>query len=391
VSKERTPILTHRQIQDLGRFRPTPYLVTSLYLDTGRMVPGSGGRSTTLKALAREVKAGLDDRGYSRRQRQSIEEDLAVLERLARDAAARGDRAVVAFVASGVDYEQAHGLPHPLKSRLVVDETPYIRPLAALLAEYPRYLVVLVDRSHARLLAAHMGRVRQLGEVESDVPGHVREGGYRGMAERGIERHIDDHVTRHLKQVAEAARESFGDSDYDQLVLGGPAEAVSALQGLLGSDLRSRVAGEIAAPMEATLEEVSARCRDLLTEGAARRDHDLLERLGQGLSSSGLAVAAVLPTLGALRRGAVATLLVAQDHEIPGTECRDCGLLGLEGDSACPACGRTGSRALPDLIREMIDRAGESGAAVCHVGTEPALGRLKAMGGVGALLRFRLT
>jgi len=390
VSKERTPILTHRQVQDLGRFRPTPYLVTSLYLDTSQTMPGGRGRPAALKTLVRDVKAGLDGRDLSRKQRQSVEEDLAALERIIRDARARGDRSIAAFVSSGADYEQAHGLPHPLKCRLVVDETPYVRPLAAMLAEYPRYLVVLADRSHARLLAVHVARARQLGEVESDVPGHVREGGYRGMAERGIERHIEDHVTRHLKKVADAARESFGDRNFDQLVLGGPAEAVATLRDLLSSDLRSRLAGGIPVALEATTEEIVAAVQVLLAQSTALRDEDLLDRLGQGLSSTGLAAAGVLSTLGALRRGAVATLLVAQDHEIPGTECKGCGFLGLEGEAACPACGKTGSRAVPDLLREMIDRAGESGAEVFHIGTEPPLGRLKNMGGVGALLRFRL-
>jgi len=390
VSKEWAPVLTRRQVGDLGRFRPTPYLVTSLYLDIDHSAPSGRGRPAALKALCRDARAGLEARNLTRKQRQSVEEDLTALERIARDASARGDRAVCAFVASGADYKQVLGLPHPLKSRLVVDETPYIRPLEAMLGEYPRYLVVLVDRSRARLLAAHMGRVHQLRAVESDVPGHVKEGGYHGNAERGIERHIDDHVARHLKAVAEAVRETVGDRDFDSIILGGPAEAVSGLKEQFGSNLRWLVAGDIQADLAATPDEVAAQCQAFMIRASAKRDQELVERLTEGLASSGLGVAGVLSTLGALRRGAVAALLAATDFAEPGTECKHCGFLGLEGAGECPACGETGARTVPDLVREMIDRAAAGGAEIWHVGSEPSAARLRSMGGVGALLRFRL-
>ncbi len=390
MSKGLTPILTRRQVDDLGRFRPVPYLVTSLYLDIDRSTPGGRGRPAALKVLARDARAGLEARDLTRKQRQSVEEDLTALERIARDASARGDRAVCSFVASAVGYKQVLGLPHPVKNRLVIDETPYVRPLAAMLGEYPRYLVVLADRSRARLLAAHMGRVHQLRVVSSDVPGHVKEGGYRGNAERGIERHIGEHVARHLKAVAEAVRETMGDSDFESIILGGPSEAVAGLKEQLGSYLRGLVSGGIQADLASTPEEIGAECQVFMARASARRDQELVERLTDGLSSSGLGVAGVLSTLGALRRGAVAALLVAADFAEPGTECKHCGFLGLEGAGECPACGKTGTRTVPDLVREMIDRATAGGGEIRHIASEPSAARLRSMGGVGALLRFRL-
>lgn len=389
-AKVGAPVLTRRQVSDLARFRPTPYLVTTLYLDIDRSVPGGRGRSATLRTLTRDLRASLDDRNLTRKQRHSLEQDLAALERIARDAQVRDGRALCAFVASGAGYEQVFDLPHPVKSRVVADETPYVRPLAAALAEQPRYLVVLVDRSRARLLAAQLGRVREIVSLESDVPGQVKEGGYRGNAERGIERHIEEHVLRHLKKVAETVREVFGDRDYDFILLGGPAEVVAELGEQLNPSLRPHVAGEIAASVAASPEEVAAECRSVLARNLAHRDSELMGRLAEAVETGGAGVNGVLNTLGALRRGAVAALLVLPDFEQPGAECRGCGFLGLEGEAVCPACGQTGSRRVPDLVREMIDQATEGGAEVFHVGTEPAATRLRAMGGVGALLRFRL-
>lgn len=397
MTEERTPVLTRREVESLARFRPVPYLVTSLYLALDHTYgPGPGrGRQATLRKLIRDARAVLVSRDLSRKQRQSVEEDLGALERLTRDAQARRAKGVCAFVASGADYEQVFDLPHPVKSRLVFDAGPYLGPLAATLAEYPRCLVVLIDRTRARLLAAHLGRARDLLEIASDVPAQVKEGGYRGNAERHIGRHIEDHVLRHEKRVAEVARETFGERDFDWLVLGGPAESVAGLKEELSPALRPLLAGEIAAGLDANASEVAGLCQARMGAHVARRNEDLVRRLEEALVSSGTGVAGLAATLGALRRGAIGSLLVLEGHAEPGTECRACGFLAPGGlvpaGGACRACGATaGTRPVPDLVTEVTDRAAGSGARVWHIATEPAASRLRTMGGIGALLRFRL-
>jgi len=391
LAKAETSALTRKQVRDLANYRPTPYLVTSLYLEMDRTSSG-GGRTATLRRLIRDARAGLDQRQLTRKQKRSVEEDLGALERVARDARTRSCRAVCVFVASGAGYEQVFDLQYPVKSRLVLDVTPAVRPLAALLREQPRYLVALADRTRARLLAVHFGQAVELGEFDSEVPAQVKEGGHRGYAEKGIDRHIDDHVMRHLKRVAEQVRETFGEDDYDWLVLGGPSEIVTRLKEHLNPALAPRLAGSIPAPLTAAPDEVAGLCRTHMAGVLARRDEELVERLVEGVESTGMGVAGAAATLGALRRGAVASLILGEDYEEPGVECRACGFLGplAEMFDTCPVCGGHAMHKVRDLGREMMDRAAESGAAVFHVGTEPAAGRLRAMRGVGALLRFRL-
>jgi peptide chain release factor subunit 1 len=390
LSRDRTSVLTRRQVQDLSRLRLAPYLVTTLYLDVARSA--AGGRQGTLRKLVRDAKTRLGGRELTRKQRQSAEEDLATLDRLVRDARARGARSICAILASGSDYEEVVDLPHPVKDRLVQEETPYVRPLAAMLNDYPRYLVVLIDRSRARFLAAHLGRIQELQLLSSDVPGQVRTGVHRGRGnmERQIERHIDDHVARHVKATADAARQLFGERDYDLLIVGGPGEPVTDLREALNPSLRPYLAGEVAVDLAAAPEDALAACRVLIGEVNAKRDADLVERLVDGVESSDLAVSGTAATLGALRRGAVATLVMVEDYEEEGAECRSCGFLSLE-EGTCPACGREGGlRKAAYLSAEMMDRAANAGAEIRHVTTEPAARRLRAMGGVGALLRFRL-
>jgi len=387
MSKERTPILTRTRVREMGRRRPNPYLVTTLYLDLDRFA--TGRRASPLKRLLRQARTDLEDTELTRKQRQSIEEDVNTLERVARDAPLRGGKAVCAFVASGADYEQVIDLPHRVKSRVVIDRTPFVRPLAAMLDEYPRYLIVLADRAQARFLAAHLGRAEQLGRFESDVPPQVREGGYQGKAERKIERHIDDHVMRHHKKVAEAARELFDGGDYDLVILGGPVESAAGVKEVLNPALARHLAGEVQVELDAPADEVLAACRGLLDDIQARHDGELVGRLIEASDSGGTGVIGMEATLGALRRGAIAELLVAEDHAEEGAECTGCGFLGV-GETPCPACGWDKTRKVSDLVTEVIDRATDAGAKVHYVAKEPAAGRLRELGGVGALLRFKL-
>jgi len=392
VNKQRTPvltrILTRTRVREIGRYRPRPYFVTTLYLD---LDPAAlfGRRSSPLKALVREAKARLEGVELTRKQRQSIEEDMTTLERIARDAPVRGGKAVCAFVCSGADHEQVVSLPHRVKSRVVIDRTPFVRPLEAMLDEHPRCLIVLSDRARARFLAAHLGRAAEIGRFESEVPAQVREGGYQGKAERKIERHIEDHVMRHHKQVAETARELLDSEDYDLVILGGPVEAVSGVKDELNPVVARSVAGEVDVELDAPEDEVMSACTRLLDDLQARTDQQLVERLIEAADSGGTGVNGMAAVLGALRRGAIAELLVAEDHMEEGTECTGCGFLSVE-DMPCPACGSEKSRKVVDMVTELIDRATDSGAKVHHIARPPALSRLLELGGVGALLRFRL-
>lgn len=413
--------------------------MTSLYLSFGPVSagpgpgPGAARRPPVLRTLLREAGAGLRSRNLTRKQRRSVEEDFVAMERIVRaaagtagaagaagaagtagtagaaGAAASGGgtvRAVAVFLASGADYEQVVPLPHPVLDRLVVAETPFARPLAAALTEYPYYLVVLADRSRARLLGVHLGRVHPLREVGGEGASGVRPGPQPdpdpGTGSSGGE------ADERLRAVAGLVRREMGKGDFDGLVLGGPADVRAGLLEELGPSLRPFVAAETAAGPAAAPEEVAGECRALEAAALARRDEELMRRLAEGLGVSGLGAVGLPATLGALRRGAVASLLVVSGYGEPGVKCKYCGFLAPEGPAGppvlplrpappvppvspvCPACGQAGWRPVPDLIVEMADRAVAAGGEVRHIAAGPAAARLRSLGGVAALLRFRL-
>jgi peptide chain release factor subunit 1 len=79
-----------------------------------------------------------------------------------------------------------------------VDTTTKTGLLAQTLEEIPRLIVVVVQRDSARIYVAAQGISEQQAQVATEVPGRHKQGGRSQMR---FQRHIDFHVTEHLKKL----------------------------------------------------------------------------------------------------------------------------------------------------------------------------------------------
>lgn len=96
----------------------------------------------------------------------------------------------------------------------------YTRPLSLVLDEFDRYCVLVVDSRKARIFSLFLGVMEEYTDifVEDEVPNRVRvnlsmtgssAGIYGGIGDERIQRHIEDHVHRHIKNVTDKAFEFF--------------------------------------------------------------------------------------------------------------------------------------------------------------------------------------
>lgn len=71
---------------------------------------------------------------------------------------------------------EAYTLPRAPATRVVVDDSPYVTPLAA--AAHTRdWLIVLVDSRHARFLHGNTDRIQEFERIEDSIAGqHERSG-----------------------------------------------------------------------------------------------------------------------------------------------------------------------------------------------------------------------
>jgi peptide subunit release factor 1 (eRF1) len=345
--------------------------ITSVLDEAERELRSADG----LEHAAREgLRSGLE------RARQFLEQDFD----------ASGAHGVALFCDSGEDLFEALKLPVGVGHRAVIDDSPYVEPLAGLDAD-ARFLVVLCNRRVGRLLLGSSRGLREVARVESDVHGQHRQG---GLSQPRYERSNDNEAMHHVRRVADLAGRRFGRRALDGVLLGAPQEMVGRLKDELPNALSARVIGRVEVDVDASSpEDVLASAREVIERVHREREDEALARLHEGLSGGPRPAAArITDVLVALNQRRVETLVIAGGTQHSGCECPQCGWLGVAGGT-CPADG-TDTVAREDIVGAAIQRALMQSADVRIIqprapdGEPAAAGPLDLYGGIGAVLRF---
>jgi peptide chain release factor subunit 1 len=366
-------------LRALAGWDPAGAPITSLYLTVdGRRFPRKADYQVRLDELLRAARARASD--LDREERRSVEGDLEAISGFVRDELDRADtRGIALFASTAGGLWEVVPVPRPVRDRVVVAPQADLRPLEALHETYPPVCVALVDYARSRLFLVELGRILEVADVVDDVPNRHERG---GPAQMRIQRHVDDHRTKHLKRTAEELFALSRRRSFDHLVLAGPAEGHREIESLLHDYLRRRIRASVTLPMTASTAEILDRVLEI--EEAIERDREraAVERLSGESAAKGAGVAGLDPTLEALAAGRVSDLVVSIDAASPGFRCGGCGRL-TRGGGSCPACGAP-MAAVPDVVEAAVVTALRSGANV-----ETVLGDgLEQVGGIGALLRF---
>jgi peptide chain release factor subunit 1 len=355
--------------------------VTSLYLDVdGRRYPQA---SSYLSRAERAVRtAHAEAHRYEGDAGRSVHQDARRMLRYFQESFERdGTRGVVLFSCANAGLWENMHFHKPVRDRLVVGPRPYLLPVEAMLETAETFAVALVDREKARFLVASLGEIEEVTSLFDEVPGRHDQGGW---AQARLQRHIEDHVQRHLKRVAETLRILQQRRPYDHLILAGSEDVISELERELHDYVRRSVLGRITVAIGASPGEVLERISALEEGLERRREEDAVDRLVHETGSrTGRAVAGLRDTLSALEAGRPEILVVSSDLAAGGVRCTSCGHLDTEGDR-CPACGGE-METVSDLVEEAVASALRQRSRVETVAGSPELAEV---GGIGALLRF---
>jgi peptide subunit release factor 1 (eRF1) len=273
------------------------------------------------------------------------------------------------------------------RSRLAVDGSPLIRELASLEDEFGRLLTVVLDRTSARFFEVTAYETRELPGLRADSTRGKRFHGYQNglgaWGEHTYNNRIREEKQRHYEAIA---RELFA-IDRQQpahgIVLAGPGPDAGAVEPFLHTYLVERLIGTARLnPKDVTPASVHATTL-AVREGYERASEralvqEMLEGVGTGWGVNGL-----IPTLRALSRGQVRSLLVQADASLPGFRCGDSGRLVLN-ERDCRGEGQP--VAVLDVVDDAIEEALRQGVDV-NVVYEPEA--REAIDSLGGLLRFR--
>lgn len=378
-------MITQAQIEYLVGFKPASALVTSLYLNVdGRRYVNKRDFETVLRDLIRDRRALLEGCASA----ADVRGVLADLERVQRyvssDFERKRSKGLTVFACGPAGLWQTFALSRPVRSQLVVAREPYVRPLSAMLDEFERYVVAIVDRTRARIFEIALGDLARQIEIENDVPPHVAEGGFGGTLERRIERHADDHVKQHFKQVADRLREMDRQAPIKRLAVGSHRETLPDFEAVLPRALRNRIVARLTADTRLTPAEVLERILEVQQGVERQAEEELIRRLRDASGRAKRGVTGLRDTLAALGKDQAQLLLVEEAYVAPGVLCPGCGYLGVE-EARCPLCNGTLVRR-DDIISAAIDRAYAQRCRVEHVVPPSGLDEL---GHIGAILRYR--
>lgn len=361
--------------------------VVSCYLKLEPRDRARGKYLIKFKNRLKDALKGLPRLGLERPAQEAVARDLDRIQaHLRTPENLPSTQGVAIFASEGVDLFEALPLPVVYRSRLAVDRTPLVRELASVEDEFGRLLTVVFDRTGARFFEVTAYASTELAGLRADNTRGKKFHGDQdgpGWGEHTFNNRIRQEKQRHLEAIA---RELFAidrRKPAHGIVLGGTGADAGSVEPFLHNYLAERVIGTARLnPKDATPALVHAATL-AVREGYERASErflvrEMLEGVGTGWALNG-----ITPTLRALSRGQVRSLLVHADASEPGFRCGDSGRLALT-ERECRGEGEP----IPvlDVVDDAIEEALRQGVGV-NVVYEPEA--RESLDGLGALLRFR--
>lgn len=274
----------------------------------------------------------------------------------------------------------------PLPNWIAVYPTPNIYHLVELKDNYHRYLLLHATPDRACILEVTLGAATVRAWInEPELRTRVGKEWSRPHYQVN-QSHRGDRFVHGKIAILQQLMRSGG---HTHLILAGDPEITRHLRQALPNRLARKLVELVPADQADQQADVVMATLARFIEHEEQESRTLAQRLIEGLRSQNLAVAGTTATLDALQWGEVDTLVMLNDYQPdPGWICTACKTISTEAPeaSACPCCGKKAVRPLD--IKEALLRLAEQSR--CPVEVVQECDALKALGGVGCLLRSHL-
>ena len=367
-------MITAETVNRIVHFKGDGLPVVSLYarVPSDPRSRGAAVRSQ-IDSQLHQLRTMSEDHRLSHRAMLSIRGDVdRIIEAVGQQQWPPG--AVALFSCTGRQFFEEVSLPREIRDRVVVDETAWVRPMLAVLDEFHRCCVVVVDRERARIWELFQDEMREVGALSlSTDPGRNQS-------------KIEELTKRHFREVVTMVDRLYRDSGFELLIVGGHRAEVPRFLEFLTHELRPRLAGcfPVDDDSRSSVSEIKRQAIAIVDRYERDEEQRMVADVMEASAAGGLAALGLPPCLWAGSVAAVDRLLVQDGVVQPGVMCDRDRLLALSGDT-CPLCGLP-MRHVPDVVDELVQVVIDESASVEHVSADTALKEHL----VAASLRFPL-
>jgi peptide subunit release factor 1 (eRF1) len=372
-------------MERLAAFEPSSTPVLSLYLDLSADQHGRDSFEPFIRKTFAERLKGFAPRSS---ERESFERDVQRITAYLGENVNRSSNALALFACAGADdFFEAIQLEAGVDEHgLFIGSVPHLYPLARLVDQYPRYAAVVLDKNKARIFVFGLAALTQTEEVTSDKTKRTSVGGW---SQARYQRRDDNSHLLHVKEVVDVLDRLVRTEQIPHIIVAGDEIAVPLLRDQLPPHLAEKLVDVIRLDRSAGDREILEATLEALREKDASTDAEHVERLMDAWRSGGLGVAGPEATLKALEMGQVDELLITGSlQQLKGVQRLPAGSApgAVHADTSAPQGVADDARL--KVAGELVTRAEQTGASIRFVENADLLAGI---GGVGALLRFRIS
>ena len=268
--------------------------------------------------------------------------------------------------------EQLH-LPRRVWDCAVVGSAPYLRPLQAVLDEFRRIAVVVLDSRRAQIFSYQMGEVLDEQTIEAEELRKTNLAGWYGLEEFRHRQHGEE-VRNHLfREVAGRVGRMRREGAIDLVLVGGHHDATQALLPYLEPNVQGITETFVIDLHTLTPAVLTKRVAELEESYERREEAREVDEVYSLAGDGDLGVIGVDRVLDAASHHAISRLFVHDGVLMEGSVCSSCGALARQ-TVTCLRCGAE-TRPLPDAFEALSRAVIAAGGSVEHVMTETRLAK----------------
>lgn len=280
---------------------------------------------------------------------------------------------IAIFASHRHDYFKIINIPTKVKNALIVDSSPYIRPLAELTDSWGSSTLILLNSNHAKIFSVSYGEMEEKKRLSAHIMNKHKKG---GCSQARFQRLRKESIHAFFVKVTEELQK-FAD---ENIIIAGPGQAKYEFKKILPKNLQEKIIGVVDVDIgdEHDLLEESLH---IMIEKEDEKKSEMLHHLKKEILRDGLATHGIDATLQAVRNGQAEVLFVEKGYKLRGWICEHCQQVMQTTSDECPYCH--GKISEVDVIEEIIEFAERTDAKIEFTSN------VKNLGHVAALLRYK--